>query len=56
MAKGFAGVGVGIGTVVKCDSQDKSMYCQTAKLFNILIWVMVLFFLGKFALEYIKKK
>jgi hypothetical protein len=49
-------LGLGIGTLVNCDAKDNSFYCKFAKLINILIWITVLFFLGKFALEYIKKK
>jgi len=49
-------LGLGIGTLVNCDAKDNSFYCKFAKLINIIIWIVLLFFLGKFALEYIKKK
>lgn len=42
MGKGNGGImGSGVfgffGTTIKCDSTDKSMYCQIMKLFNLLI-------------------
>lgn len=55
---GIGGSGVFglIGTTVQCDSKDGSAYCTLAKLVNVAIWLALLFFIGKFALEYMKKK
>lgn len=35
-------LGFGLGTVVQCDAEDKSLYCQFAKLMNVLVWVFLL--------------
>ena len=63
MARGGGNGGIGgsgvfgfLGTSVQCKSEDDGPYCTFAKLMNVLIWLIVLFFLGKFALEYLKKK
>jgi hypothetical protein len=44
-----------IGTTVQCKAEDSGLYCTMAKLINIIFWILILFFLGKLALDYIKK-
>ena len=63
MARGGGNGGVGgsgvfglVGTTVHCDAENKGPYCTFSKLMNVLLWIIILFFLGKFALEYLKKK
>jgi hypothetical protein len=55
---GIGGSGVFglIGTTVQCKSDDRGAYCTFAKLVNILMWILIIGFLGKFALDYMKKK
>lgn len=61
MARSSGGIGDSgvfglIGTTVQCDAEDKSMYCTAAKLVNVFIWLLILFFVLKFAFEFLKKK
>ena len=51
MAKGSNG-GIGgsgifgiFGTVIQCQSTDNTMYCNFMKLFNVLVILMVIFYL-----------
>ena len=55
---GIAGSGIfgGIGSVVQCKSEDKSFYCQFAKLMNILVWMLTLGFILYFLAIFAKKK
>ena len=53
---GGSGIFGGVGTVVQCDAEDKGMYCTAAKLVNVFIWLLILFFILKFAFEFLKKK
>lgn len=53
---GGSGVFGLIGTTVQCDSENKGPYCTMAKLVNVLIWVLLLAFLGKLALDYMRRK
>lgn len=53
---GGSGVFGMLGTTVQCKSEDNGPYCTFAKLMNVLLWIILIFFLGKFALEYLKKK
>ena len=32
-----------IGTTVQCDSDDQSLYCKTARIVNIVVWLLLLF-------------
>lgn len=48
--------GIGLGTSVQCDSQDKSFYCQFAKLMNIITWLLLLAALFWIAKSYLLKK
>jgi hypothetical protein len=45
-----------IGTTVQCDSENTGPYCTFAKLVNVLIWIMLIMFLGKLALDYMRRK
>ena len=45
-----------IGTTVQCKAEDNGPYCTMAKLINVIFWILILIFLGKFALDYLKKK
>jgi hypothetical protein len=61
MAKSSGGIGGSgvfglIGTSVQCDADSKSTYCKFAKLMNILVWLLMLFFIGYFALNFLKKR
>jgi hypothetical protein len=61
MAKSSGGIGGSgvfglIGTSVQCDADSKSTYCEFAKLMNILVWLLMLFFIGYFALDFLKKR
>ena len=56
--KGFSGGGGGIagsgifgffGTTIKCDATDDSMYCNIMKLFNLLIVVCIVSYIGYIA-------
>ena len=55
---GIGGSGVFglIGTTVQCNSDDRGAYCTFAKFINILMWILIIGFLGKLAIEYVKKK
>ena len=55
---GIGGSGVFglIGTTVQCRADDDRPYCTFAKFMNILLWLIILFFIGKFTLEYTGKK
>ena len=55
-AGGIGGSGVfGLfGTVVQCKSDDNSWYCMLAKLVNVLIMLMILFFILSLAFEYLR--
>ena len=48
--------GVGIGSVVQCDAQDDSLFCQFSKLMNILVWLIMLVFVFIFLKSYFFKK
>jgi hypothetical protein len=47
-----------VGTVVRCDANDTSLYCSLAKLVNMLIMIMILlyimYFVVSFAYPYVK--
>lgn len=45
---GIAGSGVFglIGTTIRCDADDNSMYCNLMKLINAIIMILVLFYIG----------
>lgn len=47
--------GVGIGSVVQCDAEDKSLFCQFSKLMNVLVWLIMLVFIFIFLKSYFKK-
>lgn len=55
-AGGIGGSGIfGLfGTVVQCNSDDNSWYCMLAKLVNVLIMLMILFFILSLAFDYIR--
>ena len=55
---GIGGSGVFglVGTTVQCDAESDSTYCQFAKLMNMLVWALMLFFIGYFVLQFLKKK
>lgn len=48
--------GVGIGSVVQCDAEDKSLFCQFSKLMNVLVWLMMLVLIFIFLKSYFFKK
>jgi len=66
MARGGIGVGNGgiggsgihglFGTVIQCKAEDKSMYCNIMKLFNLLIVVLVVAYLAFIAYTYFAPK
>lgn len=61
MARNNGGIGGSgifglIGTTVQCKAEDKSPYCTFAKLMNIIVWTLIIFFIGSLALDYLKKK
>lgn len=31
-----------IGTTVQCEAGDTSWYCRTAKLINVIVWILML--------------
>jgi len=43
------GLGLGLGTLVNCSSDDTSAYCQFAKIMNVIAWLITLFVLFYFA-------
>ena len=47
--------GVGIGSVVQCDAEDTSLFCQFSKLMNVLVWLIMLVFIFMFLKSYFKK-
>lgn len=51
---GILGSGVfgHVGTTIRCDSEDKSIYCNIMKLFNLLIVVMSVLFIVYLAYSY----
>lgn len=53
---GIGGSGVfGLfGTVVQCKSDDNSWYCMLAKLVNVLIMLMVLFFMFSIVYDFLR--
>lgn len=53
---GGSGIFGGIGSVVQCDAQDKSLFCQFSKLMNIIVWLMMLTFIFIFIKSYLFKK
>ena len=55
-AGGIGGSGVfGLfGTVVQCKSDDNSWYCMLAKLVNVLIMLMILFFILSLVFDYLR--
>ena len=55
-AGGIGGTGVfGLfGTVVQCKSDDKSWYCMLAKFVNVLIMLMIIFFILSIVYNYVK--
>lgn len=55
-AGGIGGTGVfGLfGTVVQCKSDDNSWYCMLAKFINVLIMIMILFFILSISYNYMK--
>jgi len=55
-AGGIGGSGVfGLfGTVVQCRSDDNSWYCMLAKLVNVLIMLMILFFILSLAFDFLR--
>ena len=59
--KGGSGSGIGgsgvfglFGTMVQCKSDDKSWYCMFAKFINVVIMLMILFFILSFVIDYVK--
>lgn len=48
--------GIGLGSVVQCDAEDKSFFCQFAKFMNILTWLLLLVALFWIAKTYLLKK
>jgi hypothetical protein len=55
---GIGGSGVFglIGTTVQCDAENKGPYCTIAKIVNVFIWIMLILFVGKFALDFMRKR
>lgn len=55
-AGGIGGSGVFgfFGTMVQCKSDDNSWYCMLAKLVNVLIMLMILFFIISLAFDYLR--
>jgi tetrahydromethanopterin S-methyltransferase subunit D len=55
-AGGIGGTGVfGLfGTVVQCKSDDKSWYCMLAKFVNVLIMLMIIFFILSVVYNFLK--
>lgn len=55
--EGIGGSGIFglLGTTVQCNAEDNGAYCTFAKLMNILLWIIIIGFLGKLALDYVKK-
>lgn len=55
---GMGGSGVFglIGTTVQCDAENQGAYCTMAKLVNVFIWIMIILFVGKFALDFMRKR
>tara|TARA_B100001059_G_C17707925_1_gene513813 strand:+ start:19 stop:249 length:231 start_codon:yes stop_codon:yes gene_type:complete len=45
---GIAGSGVFgfIGTTIRCDADDNSMYCNLMKLINAIMMILFLFYIG----------
>ena len=39
------GLGLGAGTVVvnTCSSEDKSMFCQASRIFQVISWIFTIF-------------
>ncbi len=42
------------GTVVQCNSNDNSWYCMFSKFINVLIMLMILFFILSLVFDYLK--
>ena len=55
---GIGGSGVFglLGTTVQCKAEDRSAYCTIAKIFNMLMWLAILYGLFVIAREHFKKK
>ena len=53
---GIGGSGIfGVfGTVVQCKSDDNSWYCMLSKFVNVIIMLMVLFFILSIAYDFLK--
>lgn len=51
---GIAGSGIFgmVGTVVKCDANDTSMYCSLAKFVNMLLMIFILLYIMYFVLSF----
>jgi len=61
MARGGGGIGGSgvyglFGTVIQCKAEDKSMYCNIMKLFNLLIVVLVVVYLAYIAYTFFGPK
>jgi hypothetical protein len=48
--------GIGLGSMVQCDAKDESLFCQFAKLMNVITWLLFLAFLFWIAKSYLFKK
>ncbi len=48
--------GIGLGSIVQCDAEDKSLFCQFAKLMNIITWILFIGFLFLIAKSYLFNK
>lgn len=53
---GDSGVFGLVGTTVECNAEDRSFYCQFAKVMNILFWMFILIGIFLIAKDFIKKK
>ena len=54
---GYGGIGGSgifgmVGTVVKCDANDTSMYCSLAKFVNMLLLLFILLYIAYFVISF----
>ena len=56
-AGGIGGSGVFgfFGTTIQCKSDDKSWFCMFSKFMNVLIMLMILFFILSFVYDFVKR-
>ncbi len=53
LGKGIFGF---FGTTIRCDASDTSMYCNIMKMFNLLIVILVMFYIFYTAYSFISNK